>query len=255
MARANPKERPRSETNTQSLPIKPDETRSIKLALVKKQPEPDAPYMLDIHAEQRAFFKDCEAATATKHIPTQMKLLSQAILRVDKYYGYTDRDWQLETETVRALLQGVHPRDTVEAQLAVQLVISHEIAARCAADAFDPSNTPEVKFMLLRQTERFMAVHAKQVAALANYRAKRPPIIEGELIDGDRRESPAPDRMLEAPETEATESNPDPVSDDVPHHMLRSELHRLEAGYKIEDYSADNVHIPEYAHGVDDEQS
>ena len=200
----------------------------------------------DILAEQNIFFEDCEKATATAHIPTQVKLLNQALQRLNDYPGFQDREWRLETETIRAMLQGIAPNDMTEAMLGVDMIIARERAERCFIKA-DSARTVELEIAWLKQAQEFMKLYTKQMATLAAYRKNKPVPIDAVLIETQDR-IPA-DRRLEIENTLDVEAIAldEGASSEVPHHLQRNEAHKLEVAVEIERGNARFAHLPEYA--------
>lgn len=199
----------------------------------------------DILAEQEAFFDDCEAATATTHIPTQVKLLNQALQRLHDYPGFQDREWRLETETIRAMLQGIAPNDMTETMLGVDMIIARERAERCFIKA-DNAPTVELEMAWLKQAQEFMKLYTKQMTTLASYRKNRPATIDAVLIETDER-LPA-DKQLKIEGTRDVESIvlDASASPEVPHHLQRNEAHKLDVAIEIERGNVRFPHLPEY---------
>lgn len=199
----------------------------------------------DILAEQNAFFDDCSTATATTHIPTQVKLLNQAMQRLNDYPGFRDREWRLETETIRAMLQGIAPKDITEAMLGVDMIIARERAERCLIKA-DDASTVELEMAWLKQAQEFMKLYTKQMTTLSAYRKNRPATIDAVLIETDER-LPA-DQQLRIEVT----GDGDPIvldasaSPEVPHHLHRNEAHKLDVEVEIERGNVRFPHLPEY---------
>lgn len=199
----------------------------------------------DILAEQTAFFKDCEAATATAHVPTQVKLLNQALQRLNDYPGFRDREWRLETETIRAMLQGIAPNDMTEAMLGVDMIIARERAERCFIKA-DNAPTVELEMAWLKQAQDFMKLYTKQMTTLAAYRKNRPATIDAVLIENNDRLPAA--QQLQIEDTRDVESVVLKAGDspEVPHHLERNEAHKLGVAVEIERGNVRFPYLPEY---------
>lgn len=199
----------------------------------------------DILAEQEAFFGDCEAATATAHIPTQVKLLNQALQRLNDYPGFQDREWRLETETIRAMLQGIAPKDMTEAMLGVDMIIARERAERCFAKA-DNAPTVELEMAWLKQAQEFMKLYTRQMTTLAACRKHKPVTIDAVLVETGERSSSDQHLQIEGPCSTESVVLDERQSTEVPHHLQGNEAHKTDVALEIERGTISFPHLPEY---------
>jgi hypothetical protein len=96
-------------------------------------------------------------------------LLSQVAQVASASHGGVD---ETVTNQMVSLLNGIKPRDNVEAMLAAQMVATHKLAMDCASSAHQKDQPIKFADMRINQMTKLTRSFTTQMAALDKYRGK-----------------------------------------------------------------------------------
>ena len=116
--------------------------------------------------------REKEAPSSGTYSELQKRLITQIaeIMWFPKGTSETVREDRL-IEAFDALV-GIDPQDEIEGMLACQLVITHRAMLDCMQLSMAPSTAANDRAGIINQIERLMAVHARNLAALDQHRAR-----------------------------------------------------------------------------------
>jgi hypothetical protein len=112
------------------------------------------------------------SATGAKSEELQKVLVHQILQTLRLSQHVSDEERITSVKAALAALSGIKPEDEVEGMLAVQMVVTHNMALDCLGRAAVPEQSFEAREMNLRHAEKLMATYLRQVEVLDKRRGK-----------------------------------------------------------------------------------
>lgn len=144
--------------------VKSEAPRAVRRSIPRFRAEPGNVAVPDTK-DLKAWYAALERIIHTNDGQLSQVLLSQAAISLDGSVPFADR-----VNTSLTAIEGIAPRDALEALLAVQMVATHNLALDFLKRATNPNAHPELVSEQINRAAKLMRAYSAQIGALERHR-------------------------------------------------------------------------------------